>query len=190
MTAEDNINPVSLDSSELKKHLSKGDIHLLSVIGVGFLPKAPGTWGSLAAILIFLLFYVIYDFTNLSREFISIFLLLISILLFTFSFKPIKRITEAGYEDPSWIVIDEFVAVLLGLCYYPLWSSIWNIIIFFALFRLFDIVKPWPIAKIDKINGPIGIMFDDIVATIIAAIFTQLTIFLIRMIDIFEFVLS
>ena len=74
----------------------------------------------------------------------------------------------AKHDDPS-IVIDEVVGQLLAIIYFPLTAK--SVVIGFLLFRLFDIVKPWPISFVDKrVPGAFGVLFDDILAGIAAAL--------------------
>lgn len=140
---------------------------------VGFLPKAPGTWGTIAAIpLIFLPSEVVF---------------IIGILAFFMgwvaTYCVLKNQTIPD-KDPSYIVMDEFAAMALffggaGVCdgidpnYW--WQHSLLIVSAFALFRFFDILKPWPISAIDKsfknknnFLAALGVMLDDLFAVIFA----------------------
>ena len=86
------------------------------------------------------------------------FLILIPILLISF----ISLNVEFEDEDPSFVVIDEFVGMWISLL---LFDGIILILISFFLFRFFDITKFLGINKIEKLNGSLGIMLDDIVAS-------------------------
>jgi phosphatidylglycerophosphatase A len=75
---------------------------------------------------------------------------------------------EPNTADPQWIVIDEVVGLWITLSVVPL-NIIWYAV-GFALFRLFDIVKPWPVSWADqKVPGALGIMLDDVLAGLYAA---------------------
>lgn len=133
-------------------------------LGSGLLPKAPGTWGSLAALPFFLLLHQlpIYAYwVGLVFAFIA------GIWICG------KTSADLGVEDHSGIVWDEFVGLWLSLaCVPPGWG--W-LLVGFLLFRLFDTVKPWPISWFDKhLHGGLGVMFDDILAGIAALVSLQI----------------
>ena len=96
-------------------------------------------------------------------------MLLIPILLISF----ISLNGEFKNEDPSFVVIDEFVGMWISLL---LFDEIILILISFFLFRFFDITKFLGINKIEKLNGSLGIMLDDIVA----GIYTLIIVFFIK----------
>lgn len=139
--------------------------HLLAFgFGSGLAPKAPGTFGTLAALPFWLLLAAMP------------FCLLISVLLLSFvvgCYLCGKTAEDLGVHDHGGIVWDEFVGLwltllplyCLGLAYDPLALTVG-----FVLFRLFDIVKPWPIKWADaKVESGLGIMLDDVLAAIYAA---------------------
>ena len=72
-------------------------------------------------------------------------------------------------DDPGWIVIDEFLGMLLGYLIFPS-RSVLALILFFGLFRFFDILKPYPISLADKIKSGFGIIFDDLIAGFFAGL--------------------
>ncbi len=129
---------------------------------VGFFPKAPGTIGSFVAMLLaapFLLTYHYYLFITA----LSVFTIIGFGTSETYS-------RNTGKEDPKEVVIDELVGQWLALAFInpKIW---WHWLLAFALFRLFDIIKPFPVDYFDKkIKGGIGIMLDDIAAGIMAAL--------------------
>ena len=133
--------------------------------GSGLLRPAPGTWGSLAALLAGFIMLVGMKF--------SIPYFLISIILVTLiGTKAINHIeSRTQVHDAPEIVIDEVAGLWISLL--PLYSIGFHPVWFFAafiLFRFFDIVKPWPIGWLDKyIAGGFGVMADDIVAGLFAA---------------------
>ncbi|NHZ85494.1 MAG: phosphatidylglycerophosphatase A [Planctomycetia bacterium] len=135
-----------------------------TVLMIGYLPVAPGTWGSLAALLIW---YVIIGHIS------SITLILLISIIFAFGVYT-SSITERYLEkiDPSVIVIDEWVGQWIALLFLPK-SLLWGLIAF-ALFRLFDIWKPFPIKILDKMSGGFGIMLDDVLAGIYALLVISL----------------
>jgi thiamine-monophosphate kinase len=126
--------------------------------GSGLSPKAPGTVGTLAAIPLFLLA------STLNLPLYS------GLLLLTFGagiFLCERASRELGVHDHPGIVWDEFVGFWITMWAVPLsWQSL---LAGFALFRLFDIAKPWPIRWLDRrVGGGFGIMIDDVLAGLIS----------------------
>lgn len=134
--------------------------------GSGLAPKAPGTFGTLAAIPVFLLLTMLIP-TPLPYAIAVIFMGLAGIYICG------KAAYDVGVHDHPAIVWDEFVGFFITMFMVPVsWQSI---LVGFILFRLFDIFKPWPISFIDKkMTGGFGIMFDDVVAGIFALVIMQL----------------
>lgn len=126
--------------------------------GLGNLPKAPGTWGSLLGILFYLVFsnYQAWQY------------LVIVLACFIFGVWLCDKVSrDIGIRDYPGIVWDEVVGMMLTLsAFKSFWSTI---ILAFILFRLFDIFKPWPISWIEKqVDGGLGIMLDDVLAGLMA----------------------
>ncbi|OTG95749.1 phosphatidylglycerophosphatase A [Acinetobacter sp. ANC 3832] len=132
--------------------------------GSGLAPKAPGTFGSAFALL-FVPLWLAIGFTGSITAIIIMSLIGIWICG--------KTAEIMGVHDDGRIVWDEFAGqsiTFLPLIYFGQMSWLW-VLIGFALFRLFDIWKPWPIRVIDRqVGGGFGIMFDDIIAGVWAAI--------------------
>ncbi|MCG8427641.1 MAG: phosphatidylglycerophosphatase A [Chromatiales bacterium] len=148
----------------------KDPVHLLAFgLGSGAAPKAPGTFGTLAAIPLYLLV------SDLSPGF---YVLLLA-LMFVMGIWLCQRTSDdLGVHDHGGIVWDEWVGFLLTMFNAPA-GWLW-IVIGFLLFRLFDILKPWPINWLDrKVSGGLGIMLDDILAGVYAWIGLQLSFVLI-----------
>jgi len=118
----------------------------------GYFPYAPGTLGSLFALGI----YFIPGFENIYVIFpITLILFLIGI--------PLGNYFESLYgKDPKQFTLDEFVGTWIALLIIPK-SSFW-IIITFILWRILDIVKPFPANRVESMNGGLGIMLDDVVS--------------------------
>ena len=130
---------------------------------IGKIPLAPGTWGSLAALL---LWYLI------KPKIIDPLFLLITGGLFFIGIAVSEIITrELDNHDPKEIIIDEWVGMWIALYLVP-HSLFWGLVSFF-LFRFFDIFKPGPVQIMDDIHSPIGVMLDDVVAGILALLVTQ-----------------
>ena len=134
-------------------------IHFLALgFGSGLLPKAPGTFGTLAAIPLYLL---------LAPSSVNIYLVSVIVMSIAGIYICGQAAKDAGVHDHGAIVWDEIVGFLITMFMIPLsWKSV---IVGFILFRIFDIFKPWPISFIDKnVHGGLGIMLDDIIAGLAA----------------------
>ena len=136
--------------------------------GAGLAPKAPGTVGTLAAIPLFLLVQ------DLSWP------LYLSWLLVTFALGVYwcdRSAKALGVHDHGGIVWDEFVGYWVTMFMAPK-GWLW-VVLGFVLFRLFDILKPWPIRWLDRqVHGGFGIMVDDLLAGVFAGLVLQLVVYL------------
>lgn len=135
-----------------------------SFFGAGYFPVAPGTLTSLVVILA----YKFYLF----RLSWSLYLLILFLLFFIGVYASTKVESESRKKDPRKIVIDEACGQLLvlfrmGDAWFPILSG-------FLLFRIFDIIKPYPIKKVETLPSGWGIMMDDIVAAIYAGVIINL----------------
>ena len=129
--------------------------------GSGLLPKAPGTWGSLAAL------PVAWGIVTLTGTPHSL-LLAALILLPIGAWAAARHSATLGTHDAGEIVVDEVVGIWLVLGVIPVAPLWW--VAGFAVFRLFDVLKPWPISWLDThISGGWGIMLDDVAAGIAGA---------------------
>ena len=135
-------------------------IHLLALgFGSGAAPKAPGTCGTLVAVLIY------WPLSQLSPEHYLLMLLVTSVMGIYICGQTAK---DLGVHDHGSIVWDEFVGFWITMFAAPV-GWVW-VVVGFGLFRFFDIIKPWPISWIDKnITGGFGIMLDDVIAGVMAA---------------------
>ena len=122
---------------------------------VGYLPVAPGTWGSAAGLIFVAL-------THLSSAALTVLILAVIILGIIAAGAAEKVIGEA---DSGHIVIDEFAGYLASVVFVP--HTYGYLIAAFLLFRFFDILKPFPIGRAEsKLSGGLGVMADDILAGI------------------------
>jgi phosphatidylglycerophosphatase A len=143
------------------KTIFTNPIHLLAFgFGSGLSPKAPGTFGTLAAIP-----FYIYAST-LSLEYYIGLCFFISLIGIYICGKSAKLLNT---HDHPGIVWDEFAGFFITMIAVPFsWQ---NIILGFILFRIFDIFKPWPISWLDKhVEGGLGIMIDDILAGLLSLV--------------------
>lgn len=131
-----------------------------TVGGVGLLPKAPGTWGSLVAMLVL---FVPFEVRMVILPIVVIVASVIFMLV-------VPELNKSNNHDASWIVLDELIGMwlLYSLIIIPL-SLIWYII-GFALFRFYDISKPFPINLINNQESVFSILADDLLAAVYAAI--------------------
>ena len=136
---------------------------VVTFLGTGYFPWAPGTMGSLAGILI----------AWFAGPFFFIYLLIFAVLGFAVS-KPATRIFTSS--DPSFFVIDEVVGAMISVILIP--GSLVLYLTGFLLFRLLDVAKPWPIAIIQKMKHPWAIMGDDVLAGIFANLVLRALIFI------------
>jgi phosphatidylglycerophosphatase A len=126
---------------------------------VGYLPIGPGTWGSAAG----LIFAELFDLPLPSLFFVIL-------IGFTIGVVAAGAAEDAiGEQDSGHIVIDEFVGYLVAAYAVP--RTQWHLVAAFLLFRVFDILKPFPIGRLEKrLSGGLGVMADDIMAGIFANI--------------------
>ncbi|MDR2549579.1 MAG: phosphatidylglycerophosphatase A [Desulfobulbus sp.] len=139
--------------------------------GSGYLPVAPGTWGSAVGVLLWL---------ALSRLEAIPYLAVVAVLfvLGVFGAGAAEKIVDR--PDPSIVVIDEIVGQLITLCFAPPHPA--APVAGFFLFRFFDILKPFPAGWIDRhLHGGLGIMLDDVVAGLYALLTLHLGYWLLKM---------
>ena len=126
-------------------------------LGVGNIPPMPGTYGSLLGAAIFLLIPV-YQIE------IKVVAILAVVVLGAYTASKIEKTT--GVNDNNIIVIDEIAGMWITLLFVPM--QLWWIISAIVLFRIIDIVKPYPIKKIERLKRGYGVMLDDVAAGLYA----------------------
>jgi phosphatidylglycerophosphatase A len=130
----------------------------------GYLPKAPGTWGSLVGVLLVFLLHALS---------LQIYLSVIAGLFIVGSFVAGEAEKILDNRDPGVVVIDEIVGMLITMIAVPVTPL--TMVLGFILFRVFDIAKPFPVNFFDQhFHGGLGIMLDDVVAGIYSLIIMQL----------------
>jgi phosphatidylglycerophosphatase A len=146
--------------------------------GAGLLKPGPGTWGSVAAVLLWMVpacgaqrltFLVNTGQWILPSYWLGALTIFAAFLATAIGIPAATRIAEeSGREDPGHVVIDEVAGqwLTLAVCR-PDWP---HALLALALFRLFDITKPWPIRKLEALPGGWGIMLDDLAAGLFGAI--------------------
>jgi phosphatidylglycerophosphatase A len=126
------------------------------------MPVAPGTWGSAAG----LVFAEFLDLSLPAYFLVIAFGLMVGIVAADVAEKAI------GEQDSGHIVFDEFIGYLVSACAVP--RTHWHLVAAFLLFRFFDILKPFPIGRLERrLSGGLGIMADDILAGIFANVILQ-----------------
>ena len=161
--------PAPPSSNPTNPSLLKPGVLLATWFGAGYLPKAPGTWGSIAAL----------PFAWLITDYFGPVILLIActsvFLLGIWAANQYMRLSQS--HDPGPVVIDEVVGQWLTLVWVPTELSYY--VLGFVLFRLADIFKPWPANWADrKVTGGLGVMLDDVLAAVYSG---ALTYFVYRM---------
>ena len=138
--------------------------------GAGFLKPGPGTYGSVAAVLLW------WGAAHLSHATVGALSLatLIAAVIATLVGIPAATIVarEAGREDPGFVVIDEVAGQWIALiALRPDWK---HAAMGLVLFRVFDIWKPWPVSRLEELPGGTGIMLDDVAAGALALVVGQI----------------
>jgi phosphatidylglycerophosphatase A len=167
---------------------SAGDYFALAFAtwGVGYSPVAPGTCGSVVGVGIYLLVrqasarvFAFAASRGWSLEFLesfrTTFMLLLIAILASIGVWAASRVEKLlGRKDPGAVVVDEVVGQMIAFVFVPFNAGVWTIITGFIAFRLFDIWKPYPIRRLEALDAGLGIMADDVLAGIYAAILMSL----------------
>jgi phosphatidylglycerophosphatase A len=154
----------------------------LSTWGVGFIPLAPGTFGSIVGVGLYLLAERVgaqafalgarhgWSAEVLASSRTAFMLLFIAALTLSGIWAATRAEKLLGRKDPGVVVVDEVAGQLIAFLFVPANSPWWVIITGFVAFRLFDIWKPYPIRRLESLASGLGIMADDVLAGIYAAI--------------------
>ena len=140
--------------------------------GAGYLRPGPGTYGSVAAALLWLIAGSVVHHNTVS---LSIVTAVSAVLATAVGIPAATRVArEAGRDDPGFVVIDEVAGQWVALLFAPpLWT---NALVALLFFRFFDILKPPPIRWLEALPAGLGIMADDLAAGMFALGATQLTL--------------
>ncbi len=147
-----------ISSKKLKYLIATG-------FGSGYSPYIPGTVGSFVALIIFILIPV--------NHYIWLGICIVSFILGLWASSVVEK--DQG-KDPRIVVIDEFVGQWVALLFLP--RIMWVFITGFILFRILDIIKPFPAADMEDYEGAPGIMLDDIIAGVYTNMAIQIAIVL------------
>jgi len=129
----------------------------------GYSPVAPGTAGTLVAMAIYILENLV--FSEVDPSALNMFNLIFVLLIIY----PCIKLGDAAEEfykskDPQHVVLDEMLGYWIGILFIPFCFS--YAVLAFILFRVFDIIKPFPARSLESLTGGLGIMIDDIIAGI------------------------
>ena len=143
--------------------------------GAGYLKPGPGSYGSAAACVLWL---VTGFLLHHNTQMLAIFTFAGVVFATVLGIPAATRVArEAGRTDPGFVVIDEVAGQWLALVLMPpLWP---NALLAFILFRFFDILKPWPIRRLEGLPEGTGIMMDDLGAGFVALVLGQLSLHLL-----------
>lgn len=147
---------------------------ILTGLGTGYLPIAPGTWGSAAVGVL----YVLLLLLRLRGVSLGIILALVAAVS-TFACIALGRYGEEAFagKDPSACTIDEWAGQAVALLALPVgsgWSGgLWTVLTAFVLFRIFDILKPPPARRLETLPFGLGVISDDLLAGVYANIVGQ-----------------
>ena len=141
---------------------------IATFFGVGFLKPGPGTWASIVAVLLWFAFaFVLHHFTlplTLTLALTLALAIAVAIAIGIPAATIVER--ESGRTDPGFVVIDEVAGQWITLLFSPVdWP---HALIALVLFRLFDITKPFPVRRLERLPGGWGIVFDDVAAGLYA----------------------
>ncbi|MBU1610621.1 MAG: phosphatidylglycerophosphatase A [Proteobacteria bacterium] len=121
---------------------------------IGYLPKMPGTWGSLAAAL--LGYFILLPLPAVVRPAVIMVVLAVGVEACT------RAEIVLGKKDPGCVVFDELFGQWVAMLPLAAGTPWWMVAVSFVLFRIFDIFKPWPVGKIERsYEGGLGVMLDD-----------------------------
>ena len=139
---------------------------LATFFGVGWLRPGPGTYASAAAVAIW---FVVADLAHVGMAGLALTTGIAAVIVTAIGI-PASTIVarEAGREDPGFVVIDEVAGQWIALI--AIRPDALHAVLALILFRLFDITKPWPVRKLERLHGGTGIMLDEVAAGILALI--------------------
>ena len=125
---------------------------------VGYAPFAPGTFGSAAALV---LYYLVRRQASTTIELVTI-----AVVLVIGLWSATEAEHHFGGIDPGPVVIDEVIGMLLTLALHPV--NVLGALTGFVIFRVLDVVKPWPARRLERLPGGFGVVLDDVMAGVYA----------------------
>ena len=193
--SSDELNPAVVTTSAFiaqapRRRRTPGDYVALAIAtcGVGYLPLAPGTWGSMVGIGLYLLLHaasaevfrraVAHGWSVPPLESLRTTFMLLLIMCITIAgiWAASRAERLMGRKDPGAVVIDEVAGQLITFLFVPFNAGLWAIVAGFLAFRVFDIWKPYPIRRLEALESGLGVMADDVLAGAYAATLMSLLI--------------
>jgi len=145
---------------------------VVTFLGLGKLPLARGTWGTLGAVAVHAL--VARQIGTADHPWV------LPVLAGTFALANLAYGPWAeayyGRKDPHPFVLDEVAGYFLVVSFFPAWPQLHVGLLGFFFFRVFDVVKPFPARRAEKLPGGAGILLDDLIAGLYAALFVWLAV--------------
>jgi phosphatidylglycerophosphatase A len=136
---------------------TRAGLAIATALGAGYLPKAPGTFGSAAGLLLWLALPDI------------LWMQILAIVVVAVAGSWSGNVAEEHFRthDPSQVVVDEVAGMMVTLLLIPMTGPLWMLAAF-VLFRAADIAKPFPVNRLERLPGGVGIMADDLMAGVYA----------------------
>ena len=144
---------------------TRAGLAIATALGAGYAPKAPGTFGSAVGLLLWLALPPI----------LWLQLLVIVVVSVVGAWSGSVAEEHFGRQDPGQVVVDEVAGMMVTVLLNPLHGPVWMLVAF-LLFRAADIVKPFPVNRLERLPGGIGIMADDLMAGVYANLGLHLVI--------------
>ena len=184
--SSDELNPTVVTSAFIARaprRRKTGDYVALAVAtcGVGLIPVAPGTWGSAVGVGLYLLIRAAsapvfalaaargWGMPPLEALRISFELVLITGITLAGTWAATRSESLLGRKDPGVVVVDEVAGQLITFLFVPFNTGLWAIAVGFIAFRVFDILKPYPIRRLESLESGLSVMADDVLAGAYAA---------------------
>lgn len=162
-----------MQAASAKNLESRGSWLMATFFGVGHMYPGPGTWASAVTVA---LWWIAAHFIAPGWHIPAAILIAVAVTLLGIPPSTVVA-RESGREDPGFVVIDEVAGQIIALIGAPL---SWNYLLAgFILFRSFDILKPFPLRRLEKLPGGTGIMMDDVGAGLYALVLLQLWLHLV-----------
>ncbi|MFH0951023.1 MAG: phosphatidylglycerophosphatase A [bacterium] len=140
----------------------------LSLGGLGYCPLAPG---SIASLVTAILWWLVFSYWSATPWLQLSVVVLIGVVIYWLSISALKKALPNGDYDQPWVVVDEFLGMLIACLPLLFWSGQWvYLVLALILFRCFDIIKPWGIRQIDQRTSVSAVILDDLLAGAYTAI--------------------
>jgi len=133
---------------------------------IGYAPVAPGTFGSAAGLLVY------YLVRSAGRRWVEVAAILVTLLIGIWSGTEAEH--HFGGADPGPVVIDEVMGMLITLAFLPV--TVAGAVVGFLVFRVLDVIKPWPASRFEALPGGLGVMADDGMAAIYGNLIMQVLV--------------